>query len=441
MSRQLRRYAVQLLAVIALITVALTAGWVIVQNQRLRVPLLEERPFELRAEFQTAQAVAPGQGQTIRVAGVEVGDVSDVELVDGVAVVSFEIDRHYLPVYRDATILMRPATGLKDMFFSLDPGTRQAGVIEEGGTVPLANTAPDVNVDEILAGLDADSRAYLRILISTLGRGLDGRAAELGGALGELGPINRDLEQVNSKLAARDRELSRLIHNLSLLSATAADHDRQLGDLVVASDRALGALAGQSGDLTRLTENLPGTLAAGRRTFTALEPFARRLGPTLERLRPFARRLDGVARSTTTLAERATPVLREELRPLVRAARPVVPDLRTAAGNLATASPPLTGALRRVNHLGNMAAYNPRGAEPAGTPGRDEGFLYWLAWFSHNGPSIWSGQDAHGPFRRLYLTGGCAELRNLVQTSPLGPVLGAITTGLGPLFSPGRACG
>ena len=95
----------------------------IVQNQRLRIPVLEEKPFELKAEFQTAQAVVPGQGQTIRVAGVRVGDVTDVELEDGVAVVTFEIDREFLPIYQDATMLMRPTTGLKDMFFELDPGT------------------------------------------------------------------------------------------------------------------------------------------------------------------------------------------------------------------------------------------------------------------------------------------------------------------------------
>ena len=53
-----------------------------------------------------------------------IGDVSKVELEDGRAVVTFDVDREYLPIYKDATILMRPRTGLKDMFFSLDPGTR-----------------------------------------------------------------------------------------------------------------------------------------------------------------------------------------------------------------------------------------------------------------------------------------------------------------------------
>ena len=96
------------IAVMVLIVIATVTSYVILQEQRLRIPILEEKPFELKAEFETAQAVVPGQGQTLRVAGVRIGDVSDVELVDGNAVVTFDVDRKYLPVYRDATILMRP---------------------------------------------------------------------------------------------------------------------------------------------------------------------------------------------------------------------------------------------------------------------------------------------------------------------------------------------
>src|SRR5687768_17579890 len=133
------------IAVVALVVIAAVTSYVILQEQRLRIPILEEKPFELKAEFKTAQAVVPGQGQTIRVAGVRVGDVDKVELVDGRGIVTFALDREFLPIYRDATILMRPLTGLKSMFFELDPGTKEAGEYEEGDVMPLANTAPDVN--------------------------------------------------------------------------------------------------------------------------------------------------------------------------------------------------------------------------------------------------------------------------------------------------------
>ena len=64
---------------------------------------------------------------------------------------------------------------------------------------------------------------------------------------------------------------------------------------------------------------------------------------------------------------------------------------------------------KKINRLGNMAAYNPGGAEAPGDPGRDEGYLYWAAWLGHNSNSVFQVQDAHGVDRRIYLTIGCDE--------------------------------
>src|ERR687897_2943856 len=102
MATAIRKHLRDFIAVAALLLVALATTWVILQEQRLRIPILEEKPFELKAEFETAQAVVPGQGQTIRVAGVRNGDVQDVEVENGVGVVTFAIDREFLPIYRDA---------------------------------------------------------------------------------------------------------------------------------------------------------------------------------------------------------------------------------------------------------------------------------------------------------------------------------------------------
>ena len=168
MKRALREHSRDVLAVIGLLVVGLLSTYVIVQNQRLRIPFVEETPFQLKAELQTAQAVAPGQGQTVRVAGVRVGDISDVEYDDGVAVVTMDIDRKYLPVYRDASVLLRPKTGLKDMFLELDPGTQDAGEFEDGEAIPAANTAPDVNLDEILEALVKEMAALLDAEASTI---------------------------------------------------------------------------------------------------------------------------------------------------------------------------------------------------------------------------------------------------------------------------------
>ena len=108
-----------------------------------------------------------GQGQTVRVAGVRIGDIGAVKLKDGRAIVRMDIDRKYEHmIHTNATALLRPKTGLKDMFIQLEPGTDDAPVAKKNWTIPVDSTTPDVNPDEILSSLDADTRDYLRLLVA-----------------------------------------------------------------------------------------------------------------------------------------------------------------------------------------------------------------------------------------------------------------------------------
>ena len=132
MGAAIRKHLRDFLAIAGLSAVALATVYVLLQQQRLRIPILEETPFTLKAEFETAQAVTPGQGQTVTVAGVKIGDISKVELQNGTAVVTMDLERKFLPIYRNATALIRPRTGLQDVFIELDPGTKNAGAFKEG---------------------------------------------------------------------------------------------------------------------------------------------------------------------------------------------------------------------------------------------------------------------------------------------------------------------
>ncbi len=316
MSVAIRKHARDFAAIAFLLVAGILVSYVIVQQQRLRIPILEQRPFELKADFQTAQAVVPGQGQTIRVAGVQVGDVEDVKLVDGKAEVTFGINRDYLPIYKDATILMRPTTGLKDMFFSLDPGTRSAGEISEGGTIPLENTAPDVNLDEILSNLDGDTQSYLRILLVGAGKGLQGRGKDLGKVLGTLGPINHDFKRLNKEVAQRKENLRRLVTNFNQLTGAVGRADDDLKRLVTSSATSLGAIAEQDPSVRRAVQLLPGTLAQSKVALQHVASFAAELGPTVNDLQPFAQNLDEVNSSTLNLANQVTGPVKNEIRPV-----------------------------------------------------------------------------------------------------------------------------
>jgi phospholipid/cholesterol/gamma-HCH transport system substrate-binding protein len=433
---ELRKHLRDIAAIAVLVVLGLVTTWLVLQNQGVRIPVLEERPFELKAELETVQGVTPGENQALRVAGVRIGDVQSVELEDGVAVVTFGVDREDIPIYRDATVQMRPQTGLRDMFFELDPGTRSAGEVEDGGVLPVENTAPDVPLDDILAALDSDSEAYLRLLLEGAGQGLDGRGRDLGRVLGGLGPINHDLERVSREVAKRHRNLARLVTSLNLVTRAAARQDDDLTQLVGAGNATLDAIARQDLSVRRSVALLPGTLRESTRTLDEVSDFAAQLGPATQQLRPFARHLDEVNASVRGLAVSTTPTIKNDIRPFTREARKRVRDLRPAARRLAEATPRLTTVGAKLNRLTNMAAFNPGGAEPPGTAGRDEGYLYWAAWLSHNGNSVFSAQDANGLYRRGYFTASCRNVANIAAVNPLAPVI----TGVDLLLGPGGPC-
>jgi phospholipid/cholesterol/gamma-HCH transport system substrate-binding protein len=442
MSKAIRDHLRDFIAIIGLLVIGLLATYVIVQNQRLRIPLLEEKPFELKADLQTAQAVTPGQGQTVRVAGVRVGDISSVDYQEGHAVVTMAIDTKFLPIYKDATILLRPKTGLKDMFLELDPGTNydpnsNDDEYQNGGEIPVANTAPDTNVDQILSALDGDTRSYLKLLLVGGGEGLKGRGKDLGKVLGSLGPLNRELAHLNTAVAERKQNLASLIHNMNELFGRVGEDGDNLASLVDSSNTALGAIAEQQPDVQNAIRVLGPTLQETDYALTQVNDLAGVLGPAVNSLRPFARKLKPVNDSLGSLAKNTFSPIKQNIRPFVRVAREPVRNLRPAAENLSKASPQLTAVGNELNRLFNMAAYNPNGAEAPGTPNRDEGYLYWLGWLGAVGNSTFQGQDAHGVYRRLYLTVTCADAGALLAGSPLAPIV----TGLGQLFASGAPCG
>ena len=200
MIRAIKAHLRDMIAVAAVVCLGLGIGAYILSNQRLRFPVLEDKPVAMWVELPNAQGVTPGQGQTVRVSGMRIGDIGKVELEDGRARVRMDVEPKYEDmVRRDATVLLRPRTGLKDMFLALDPGTRKEPKLGRDGVIPINNTVPDVNADEILAALDTDTRAYLRLLINGAGKGLKGRSGDLREVFRRLGPLHRDLAELERR--------------------------------------------------------------------------------------------------------------------------------------------------------------------------------------------------------------------------------------------------
>jgi phospholipid/cholesterol/gamma-HCH transport system substrate-binding protein len=416
--RAISKHAGHFAAVIGLALIAAIVGGYILSNQRLRFPW-EGKPFELQAAFSTAQAVTPGQGQTVRVSGVRVGDITKVGLKDGRAIVTMSLDPQYKDlVHTDATALLRPKTGLKDMFIELDPGTDRAPLAKAGWTLPVGNTLPDVNPDEILASLDSDTRDYLTLLVDGAGRGLKGRGNDLQEVFRRFEPTHRDLALVNQQVALRHKNLRRLVHSLGDLNDELAHKSDDLAALVDSSSAVFRAFASEQANVTRSVGDLPGALRQTTDTLGRVQRFAEILRPAAVHLQAPLRALNRANGAVQPFAKEAAPIVQKEIRPFVRDARPVVRSANEPVSELASATPDLSRTFTVLNHLFNLVGYNPNGREDPSKDTREEGYLFWIAWLQHNGAAVFSTSDANGPFRPVTLGGTCGVFKSIASENP-----------------------
>jgi len=432
----IRKHWKDFAAIVGLMLIAAVVGGVILGHQRLYlpkwVPGLGTDFVDYKAQFTSGQSLTPGQGQTVQIAGVNIGEISNVDLVDGRAVVTMKIRHKYTPIYKDATALLRPKTGLNDMVIELTPGTKAAGVAPAGSTIPVSQTLPNVNFDQILASLDADTRSYLQLLLGGAGEALGGQGKQLSGTLKRFEPTARYLSELNGALALRNRNIRRAIHNFSLLSQAVGEKDRQLAALVNSSNAVFRTFASQDQSIRQSLQLLPSTLSVTNVTLAKVNQLAQVLGPTLDALGPGARALGPSLRQTQRFFKQSTPVIQSQIRPFARDTLPVVKVLRPTAANLAQVTPHLTTSLKVANYLLNELAYNP--------PGQQEGYLFWASWLNHLGTSLFNIQDANGPVRRGLVMASCSSLQTLANIGKANQLLGLLAQLLNPP-APSQVCG
>ncbi|HEX2161701.1 MAG TPA: MlaD family protein [Thermoleophilaceae bacterium] len=414
-------------ALLGLIVLGVAVGSYILSNQRLNppawMPIVGEDTFEIKAEVESAQGILPGQGQAVNVSGVKVGDIASVHLEEGRAIATLRIEERFARVYPNASILLRPKTGLKDMVVELDPGSPSSGdPLDEGAMLSNKQTLADVNFDEFLASLDGDTQDYLKLLVGDAGRTLrDGGGRDLANTFRRFQPLSRDFAKANKYVVQRRQKLKRVIHNFSAIMTELGAHDRELARFVGGSAEVFRRFANQNENLSETIELLPGALRSGNTalakidrlgrsmesTFTNLEPTARALGPSLRQLRPFFAQTE--------------PVIQRQLRPFTEEVRPIARDLRRPARNLSRSIPDLVKFTEVFNALFNELAYDP----PGEGKGKN-GYLYYLPWANHNTNSIISSQDGISTLRRSLIMISCSQLNALEVFSKPSEITGEI---------------
>jgi phospholipid/cholesterol/gamma-HCH transport system substrate-binding protein len=419
MRRAIREHLRDFVAIIALVVIGLAVTGVILSQQRQPypswIPFLGDDQFELKVEVATAQAVTPGQGQTVNMAGIEVGDILEVELQDGRAIVTVGIDRPYEElVHEDATVLMRPRTGLQDMTVELDPG-RSGALVEEGHTIPLSQSQPNVQPDQILASLDGDTQNYLKLLLQGGAKGLGGRGEELSAGLRRFEPLGRDLARINTRLAKRRQNIERAISSFADLSEALARSDTRLADFVSSQNQVFAAFAAQEANLRATLQELPSTLEDTRSALASGQTLAEVLGPASQALIPAAQEFAPGQVAAQRLARETLAPISDQIRPFTREVRKPLRHLAQGAKPLGQTVHASARTFGDLNRLFNAWAFNPAGAQ--------EGYLFWTAWLNHNGNNGAFIQDAHGSLIRGLVLQSCITARRAEELAVARPFI------------------
>jgi phospholipid/cholesterol/gamma-HCH transport system substrate-binding protein len=412
--RALRANAVAAGALIGIVLLASAVGGYILAHQRLNppgwVPVVGESPFKLRVELDTAQGILPGQGQAVNVSGVRVGDIRSVDLVDGKAVASLAIEERFGRVYSNATVLLRPKTGVKDMIIELDPGSPKSGKrLESGALLRSSSTQTDVNLADFLSTLDGDTRDYLKLLVGGGGQALsDGGGRDLANTFRRFAPLARDAAKASRLVAQRRVKLRRVISNFSDLVTTLGAHDRQTARFVSASSAVFRRFANQNENVASTVELLPAALRSGNRAFAKLTQLGNTAATTFQQLRPTARALGPTFEASQPFFRETVAPFRDQLRPFAREARPTAAALVPATRDFADS----TTSLKKVSDVLN-ALFNELAHDPAGTGVGKEGYLFYALWAAHNTNAVLAQQDGIGPVRRGVVFIGCQQLQLL----------------------------
>ncbi|MGW5716586.1 MCE family protein [Amycolatopsis sp. NPDC003865] len=195
------------------------------------------------AEFSEASGLQ--KDNDVRVAGVKVGKVSDIEL-DGASVkVSFKVKDAWLGDRTSAAIKIKTLLGQK--YLSLDP--QGEGSLNPGTAIPRDRTMAPYDVLDAFRGLsqtvDNIDTKQLAQSFDTISQTFANTPQDVKGALS-------GLSKLSDTIASRDEQLSNLLANTREVSQTLVDRDAEVQKLLTDGNKLLDELSKREDAITSL---------------------------------------------------------------------------------------------------------------------------------------------------------------------------------------------
>ena len=239
---------------------------------------------EYKARFSDATGVV--KGDDIRIAGVKVGTVKKVEVVDETqALVTFTVDEDTrLDAATHASIRYRNLVGQR--YISLSQEAGETDTLGDGETIPIDRTSPALDLTVLFNGFkplfQALSPDDINKLSYEIVQVFQGEGGTLESLLGHTASITQTL-------ADRDAVIGDLIDNLDFVLQHVADRDDQLSSLITNFRNLIGGL---KDDREAILTSLDGISELTVETADLIEGIRAPFVEDIKQLRRFAENTD-----------------------------------------------------------------------------------------------------------------------------------------------------
>lgn len=342
------------------------------------------KSYEIKIPFNEAAQLA--QQSDVRISGVNVGKVQNIERDPGkLAIATIDIEDQYAPLPRDTRALLRTKTLLAETYVELTTGNRNGPKLHDGETLPAANVAQSVQIDEIFRAFNAQTRAAFQEWQQNLAIAIQGRGLDFSNGLGELDTTFTEFDKLFRILDTQEQAVQQLFSNGAVALRAFRGREGQLADLITASNQVFQTTAKRNRDIEALFRAFPTFEDESRLTLERLKSFAINTDPLAKQLVPAAEQLSPTLVAFGKLAPEAKgffegfgPVIAKSssgfsaFRKLLRDDFP--PFLRAADPFLRNLNPILTG-LDLYKHEITAAMANTAAATEAITPGAGGHYL------------------------------------------------------------------
>lgn len=266
----------RMLTVVGFISVcALLFGYLWV-NMGGRLPVVSSDGY--RVSFAAKDVDNLVYDSDVMVAGVKVGKVRELEEKGGTAHVVLQIDdRAALPLHEGAQLRLRSKSLIEETYVEIVDG--DGAEVPDGGRLPADALVPSVQLDDVLASLDEDTRADLGASLRSLATATDQSGDEIAATLTGLGDLGREGYDVLDALEAQSQDLERLVATSSDVLRALDTGQGRIVDLVDQAGRLTSTTAAQKEDVEATIRTLPGVLATAHDATTSLSTLASDLRP------------------------------------------------------------------------------------------------------------------------------------------------------------------